>query len=112
VSVRFKQEVRIIDLPWQLVAVLRLAALWSLRSRIHVEINSIDDGAGVHMGGSLHGLSLAVDLDTVGDKNPDIEQLAEFLRRTLDPQYDLVFEGDHVHVEWDAHRPAILKRPT
>lgn len=111
-SVRFKPEVRIVDLPPQLADVLRLAALWSLRSRVDVEINSIDDGAGVHMIGSLHGLSLAVDLDTVGDKNPDIEQLAEFLRRTLDPQYDLVFEGNHVHVEWDAHRPAILQRPT
>jgi hypothetical protein len=111
-SLRFKPEVRVIYLTEQLADVLQLAALWSLRSRIDVEVNSIDDGAAVHIADTLHGCSLAVDLDTVGDKQPETRELAEWLRRTLDPQYDLVWEGNHVHVEWDAHRPALLKRPT
>lgn len=111
-SVRFKPEVRIVYLTAQLADILQQAALWSLRSRIDVEVNSIDDGAAVHMPTTLHGCSLAIDLDTVGDKQPETQQLADWLRRTLDPQYDLVWEGNHVHVEWDAHRPQLLKRAT
>jgi len=111
-SVRFKLEVRITYLTEQLADVLQLASLWSLRTRIDVEVNSIDDGAAGRLADTLHGCSLAIDLDTVGDKQPETQQLAEFLRRALDPQYDLVWEGNHVHVEWDAHRPPLLKRPS
>lgn len=109
---QFKPEVRITYLTPQLANVLQLATLWSLRTRIGVEVNSIDDGQNVHMQTTLHGYSLAVDLDTVGDKQPDTEELAEYMRRVLDPQYDIVWEGDHVHVEWDAHRGPLMRRPT
>jgi hypothetical protein len=111
-GVQFKPEVRFTYLTPQLVTVLQLAALWSLRTRVGVEVNSIDDGPNIHMQTSLHGYSLAIDLDTVGDKMPDTQELAEFLRRTLDPQYDLVWEGDHVHVEWDVHRGPLLRAST
>lgn len=111
-TLQFKPEVRIVSLTPQLVAVLELAALWSLRTRVGVEINSIDDGAAGRVGDTLHGLSLAVDVDTVGDKQQDIDELAEFLRRTLPPQYDVVWEKDHVHVEYDVHRGPISARRT
>jgi hypothetical protein len=106
---RFKTEVRVRAWSAPLVEVLSQAALWSLIARVDVEVNSIDDGAAVHLATSLHGWSLAVDLDTVGDKPAETEQLADYLRRVLHPQYDLVFEGDHVHVEWDAHRAPLRK---
>lgn len=111
-AVQFKPEVRVYAFTPQLTCVLALAAHWSLRTRVGVEVNSIDDGAPGRVGDTLHGYSLAIDLDTVGDKLPDLQDLAEFLRRTLDPQYDLVWEGNHVHVEWDVHRPALMRRPT
>jgi hypothetical protein len=111
-TVRFKPEVRIVYLTEQLAAVLQLAALWSLRTRVDVEVNSIDDGAAGRLADTLHGCSLAIDLDTVGDKQPDTQQLADWLRRMLEPQYDLVWEGTHVHVEWDVHRPPLLRRQT
>ena len=111
-SLRFKPEVRVNFLSEQIANVLALACLWSMRTRIDVEVNSIDDSAPGRVGDTLHGCSLAIDLDTVGDKQPETQQLADWLRRTLDPQFELVWEGTHVHVEWDTHRPALLRRPT
>lgn len=106
---RFKPEVRIVELTAPLIQGLTLCAQWSLRARVDVEINSIDDGPGVHRADSLHGASLAIDADTVGDKPPDIDGLGEFLRRRLPPEWELLHEGDHLHLEWDMHRRPLTK---
>lgn len=111
-SLRFKPEVRIVYLNSYLTHVFEAACLWSLRSRVDVEVNSVDDGAGVHLATSLHGWSLAVDLDTVADKPNETRELAEYLRRALPAGYDVIFETDHVHVEYDTHRPPLVKRVT
>ena len=108
---RFKPDVRVKYFSAQLDEVLRAATLWSLLERVDVEVNSIDDGPGVHMDGSLHGWSLAIDLDTVGDVPAQTFGLGDYLRRVLPAGYDIVWEGDHVHVEWDPHRGP-LRRPT
>lgn len=106
---RFKPDVRVRLCRDELALVLREASQWSLLERIDVEVNSIDDGADVHMAASLHGRSLAVDLDTVGDKAADTQALAEHLRRALPPGYDVLLEADHVHVEYDTHRPPLRR---
>jgi hypothetical protein len=110
--IRFKVEVRVVHFDPRLALVLEHASVWSLISGIDVDVNSVDDGAGVHKVGSLHGSSLAIDLDTAGDKSTQTRALAEHLRRRLHPQYDVILERDHVHVEWDAHRPALPVVPT
>jgi hypothetical protein len=107
--IRFKPEVRIGFFDERLARVLEVAALWSSRARIDVEINSVNDGPGVHLPNSLHYQDLAIDLDTVGDKQPDTQALAEWLRVQLPPGYDVLFEANHVHVEWDAHRAPLTK---
>ncbi len=107
--IRFKPEVRIGIFTERLGDVLYHATLWSLAARLDVEVNSVNDGPGVHQATSLHYFNLAIDLDTVGDKEVDTLALAEWLRRWLHPQYDVVFEGDHVHVEWDARRAPLRK---
>ena len=109
--IRFKPEVRIVHFTPELAGLLAAASLWSLRARIDVEVNSIDDGAGVHKPTTRHGFSIAVDLDTVGDRVAELRALAEYLWRCLPPWYDVVFEGDHVHVEYDPHRPAMPATP-
>lgn len=106
---RFKPEVRIGDFDERLYVVLRECCQWSYRKNIDVEINSIEDGAGVHMATSLHQFGLAVDIDTVGDKPADTQSIAEWMRRRLPAGYDVVFESNHVHVEYDPHRPALTK---
>lgn len=108
---RFKPDVRIVYFTPQLAELFTLATVWSFRRRVDVEINSINDSQ--HTPGlvSLHGFDLAVDFDTVGDTKPDLESLEEFLRMMLPPQYDVVFEGDHLHVEWDARRGPARRKP-
>ena len=101
---QFKPEVRISRFTARIGDVIEHAAAWSLLSRVGVEVNSINDGRGVHASSSLHYQDLAIDLDTIGDQKSDLDALTTYLRRWLHPQYDVVFEGDHVHVEWDAHR--------
>lgn len=107
--IRFKPEVRISIFTSQITDVLFAASLWSVRVRVDVEINSIEDGPGVHMQGSLHPDGLAIDLDTVADKPADTLALGEYLRRALPAGYDVLFEGDHIHVEWDTKRPQLRK---
>lgn len=107
---RFKPEVRFNWIDERLLVPLQAACLWSLRSRVDIEVNSMNDGPGVHMPTSLHYFDLAIDFDTVGDKPADTQALAESLRVQLPPQYDVLFEGDHVHVEWDAHRGPLVKK--
>jgi len=104
---RFKPSVRIRFVNQPLVGVLALAAMWSLRAGVDVDVNSVDDPAPDRAPTTLHGDSLAVDLDTDGDRTADLRSLATFLRRTLERPYDIVFEGDHVHVEWDVARGAL-----
>lgn len=108
---RFKPEVRVAFWSEPLSTIVREASLWSLRAGVEVEVNSIDDGADIHIPTSRHGSSLAVDLDTVGDRRNDTRALAEFLWRVLPEEYDVVDELDHVHVEFDVHRPP-LRRTT
>ena len=67
--IRFKPEVRIGFLDRRLADVLAAACQWSARTRIDVEVNSINDGPSVHMATSLHAYDLAIDLDTVGERN-------------------------------------------
>lgn len=109
---RFKPEVRIRYLDPRLVEPLAAACLWSQRAAVDVEINSIEDGSDVHIAGSLHGFGLAIDFDTVGDRAADLAVLGEWFRRMLPPQYDVILEGDHVHVEWDAHRAPLTSTPS
>lgn len=54
---------------------------------------------GAHMEGSLHYLGLALDLRTWAIKN--LTGLRDTLRKALGPDYDVVIEGSHMHVEYD-----------
>jgi hypothetical protein len=111
-AIRFKPEVRLIELTDALCTMLRAAASWSSRALVDVEIHSIDDQAPGRVAATMHGFSLAIDFDTVGDKDADLHSLTEFLRRHLPEGFDMVFEGDHLHVERDPHRPAPLSVKT
>ena len=108
---RFQPAVRIGFLTDPLAELLRAATVWSYRRRVDVDVNSINDPAPGRVATTLHDFDLAVDFDTDGDRAADLESLEEYLRATLPVQYDVVFEGDHVHVEWDARRGPSRRRP-
>jgi len=106
---RFKPAVRIGHFNEPLALMLLEACTWSLLTGIDVEINSIRDSAPDRASRSLHPFDLAVDFDTVGDQATDLERLADYFRRVLPTPFDIVLEGDHVHVEWDARRGPLKK---
>lgn len=99
---RFEPTVRIVNFTEQLSRILHLVSAWSFVARIDVVVNSVDDGA--HNRGSLHGYSLAIDLDTEGDRAEHLPILHGYLARHLPPGFDVVLEPSHVHVEWDTNR--------
>lgn len=107
---RFKPEVRIEFLGHQLAQMFAAACIWSMRRRVDVEVNSVDDRAPGRASNTLHGDSIAVDLDTIGDRRDDLTGLAEYLRRQLAPGFDVVLEKDHVHVEYDPRRPPLTRQ--
>jgi len=95
--------VRIDSLNEQTVTVLRVANEFSQRWSLTVDVNAVDNGR--HSAGTLHGASLAWDLDVRGEDEEDLRRLATWLGAYLSPTYEVVLEATHVHVEFDSHRP-------
>lgn len=62
-------------------------------------ITSANDGQ--HMDGSFHYRGQAIDLRTWGLSNQGRDELASNIRQALGPQFDVVAEKDHIHVEFD-----------
>lgn len=108
---RFQAGVRVGYYSGRLGAVLQAASVWSLAAGVDVDVNSLGDAAPDRLVTSLHPYDLAVDLDTAGDRSSDLEALARYLRRWLEPSYDVVLEADHVHIEFDTHRPPLKRTP-
>lgn len=104
---RFKPEVRIGMPNPQMHDVLVAAAVWSLTEGVDVHISSMQDPAPGRKADSLHQFGLAVDLNTDTNTAEDRASLGNYLRVALGAGYDLVLEADHVHIEWDMHRPPL-----
>ena len=107
--IHFKQEVRIEYFSDEMTRLFRLASVWSLRAGVDVEINSANDGQ--HSSTSLHPWDLAWDLDTDGEKPVDLWDLYQYLIRWLPVPFQVIWEGTHIHVEWDIERREILTAP-
>ncbi len=56
---------------------------------------------GNHRPFSKHFEGLAIDLRTRNLDDKDKAPIAEAINRALGPQYDVVLESDHIHVEFD-----------
>jgi hypothetical protein len=108
--IQFQPTVRIGYFNSAMQRVLELASIHGLRITKNVVVFSMNDLQ--HNPGSLHPLDCAVDLDVLGNDVNDLKALYEFLRVQLPPGYDVIFEGNHVHVEFDAHRPSATAAKT
>lgn len=63
-------------------------------------VTSVNDGR--HMDGSLHYVGDAFDLRTRHVESDCLKELiTERLKAALGSGYDVVLEGDHIHVEYD-----------
>lgn len=109
---RFKPEVRIGVWSPELVQMFEVACDWSLVHGIDVRVNSVNDGPGVHQPNSLHYVDLAADFGPDSNVFRDRQSLADYFRVRLVGSYDVIFEADHVHVEYDAKRPGLKAPPT
>ena len=78
-------------------AVLHAARVWQLHGMSQLTITSANDGT--HKPGSKHYDGDAVDLRTWS--LPDLLGMADQLRQDLGPDYDVVIEQDHLHIEYD-----------
>lgn len=68
-------------------------------TRQEAVVTSVLDG--VHSKNSLHYSGNAFDLRVWIYTPEQIAQLAGELKKSLGKNYDVVFEGDHIHVEYD-----------
>lgn len=95
--IRWKDTCRFDDLHGAIVlAVLRADALFAAQG-VDCWITSVNDST--HMVGSKHYIGRAVDLRTkhVADPAP----IATALRSALGPQFTVIDEGDHIHVQFN-----------
>lgn len=63
-----------------------------------VRVTSVGDVHTGRVSGSLHNVGLAVDL--VPGEHLLLERAGQRLASALGPQYDVVVESDHIHVEF------------
>lgn len=56
---------------------------------------------GKHMTGSAHYEGNAIDLGVIGLSTAQVITVVKELKARLGPEFDVVNESDHIHVEWD-----------
>lgn len=100
VSLAPRVQIQGIQSELMLALIVLVALCWVTGARIL--ITSILDG--VHMRNSLHYVGAAVDfvVSLVGDRKLWVDGL----RERLGPNYDVIDEGTHVHVEYQPHEGA------
>lgn len=96
--VRIKHDVdlRRIQAPMA-VALVVAASVYSELGNVDTLVTSGAEGQ--HMAGSLHYVGLALDLRLPSPAT--VARVVALLKDALGPQYDVVLEKDHIHVEFD-----------
>ncbi len=96
---RIKHDVDLHPLQPQMVLAMIVAESVYAKSQSEVMITSGKEGP--HMVKSLHFTGMALDIRL---PNMAVNQVAANLAAALGPQYDVVLEGDHIHIEYDPKR--------
>lgn len=94
--IHLKEGVRLIGLtPPMTLAIVIVAGVYE-REGHELVVTSVTDGE--HMRGSLHYVGAAGDFRVTEDM--DGEDLRNRIAEALGADFDVVLEGDHIHVEW------------
>jgi hypothetical protein len=100
---QIKPGVRVHGLrPEIVLAVLAAESAWRDAGAECVVTSVID---GKHSQGSLHYAGAAVDIRTRNLAEPALSRAINKLRESLGEDFDVVFEKDHVHVEFQPKKP-------
>lgn len=102
-SLTIKPGVDLNELHFNLVLVLPIIVSVFAAHGSHTTITCGNDGE--HMEGSMHYELPLRALDFRIWFVEDVQSLANSLRAALGPQYDVVVEETHVHVEYDLRNP-------
>ena len=91
--------------PQMVVAVIALHAIYQKRG-VPLVITAGNDGK--HSETSLHYAGTALDFRTSNLPSPSSDgiAIADELSKALGRDYQVLFEGDHLHVAWRPKRPA------
>lgn len=100
--IQFDAGVRIGFFNDRLGEIFQHASVWSLATNKPVVVFSVQDKT--HGATSLHPFGLAVDLDVLGNVDADLRALYAWMRVHMPSGYDVIFEGNHIHVEYDTKR--------
>jgi hypothetical protein len=89
--------------PELIVALMVAAAVWRRHGQ-ELVVTSLNDSR--HSVSSLHYAGAAADLRTHYFQEGIADQVAADLRQSLgnNPDYDVVVESDHIHLEWQPKR--------
>jgi hypothetical protein len=90
--------------PQMLLAVIAVKDIYDRRGK-DVVLTSGNDGK--HSVNSKHYVGNALDFRTNNLDDPTLEGpiIANELNKALGRDYDVLFEGDHIHIEYDPKRP-------
>lgn len=102
---KLKPGVTLGSLQPQIAVALMAAERLYERRGTELVVTSGDDGN--HSSTSLHYAGAAVDLRvrTLPDPDRDGREIARELSEALGRDYDVLFEGDHIHLEYQPRRP-------
>lgn len=97
--ISLKPGVHIADIRPEVVLALTIADAVYIKHGAMLVVTSVRDGK--HMTGSLHYSGAAADLRTGNLKPVEVAEVATQLRAALGPDFDVVVETDHIHLEFD-----------
>lgn len=96
---KVKQGVKLSGLkPEILIAVIISDDVFAKHNKDCIITSALD---GNHMLGSLHYSGLAIDIRTRHVLKEDIPNITLEIKKSLGFDYDVIFEKDHIHIEFD-----------
>ena len=99
IKVEVKDGVIFKEFNEPLLSIIRAASICYANSGWTCTITSATDGT--HKPNSLHYKNLALDFRTWSIPRSKLRDLASQLGHALGPEYQVVLETDHLHVEYD-----------
>jgi hypothetical protein len=98
---RLKSSVGLRGLQPELIPAMIIASEVYRELGFDFVLTSVTDSQEVHMKNSLHPKGYAMDVRTRNVPTEKHQALATELATRIGPQYDVVLESDHIHVEFD-----------
>lgn len=103
-SIALKHSARITGIGNEILFAIQVAeGVWKDKGLGILTITSCTDGK--HSPGSKHYVGKAVDFRSMNLTNDQVQFAATDLKDRLGTEYDVVVEGDHIHVEHDPKAP-------